>query len=236
MGLWGKNSATEKDIQTSETLCKKRDALQKKWPQVEADWNKIDADEVLPAAERLSVAGLTANLDRVIEARKNLQLAIWKRNGLKDDFGRAMGELNAEIEMLNADIIFSKLQEWQEELSGLRFQKIVEKVDEFTDMASANVTHQVKIRSNFDVIAAAKKGLLEAIPVLRDMRTEPLSAVRRFIQETEAKLSKLDLTILKEMNDFMPESRYLELIKQPDMIVRPAPGSVAERIYRTYKP
>jgi hypothetical protein len=221
MGLFTKGvNAESKEVKLSAELCKKRDALAATWPQVQAKWSKVDDDEVMPAAQRLSVASFTQNAERIMEARESLRKAVWSRDGIKSDFQRSMDELNAEIEMLSGPVISAKSLEWQTELSGLRGHKIVETVERFADMRKERTPVMVKYRSNFATISEAKEILGPAIRELREMRQKPLSLVHAFIEKVETKLRGLDLDALAESKEPVSESTYAQIIAAPDVQVQ----------------
>lgn len=216
MSLWRRVDAKAKDVIESEKLCKKRDALVAKAPDVEVAWRKIDEERVVPAAAAASVAGYTQSPERVLEAREVLKQAIWSRDGIKSAYGRELEELNAEIEMLSNPVISAKVIEWQAALAELRTKRAIEVDRRYRDMGNEKLPSMVKVHSNFAALAVAKAGLLDAIKALRDMTRRPLSEVHAFIEKTEAKMRSLDLTEMKE-EEAMTETRLSELIANPDV-------------------
>lgn len=235
MGLFDKiSNPMAKELKLSAELAKKRDALAQKWPAIQAEWDRIDHDEVRPRAEELSVVLHTQNAEAILTARESLKRVIWERDAIKADYGIALTELNSELEVLSGPAIFAKTQEWQNDLSSLRKRKIVEVDERFTDVSKETTPAMVKYRANFQALREAKLALLDAIRALRGMRARPLFEVHAFIEATEAKLKAMDLTVLTEEGP-ITERRYAEIIAEPEMIVRPAPGStdrIKERFFR----
>jgi hypothetical protein len=125
--------------------------------------------------------------------------------------------VNSEIEILANPVISDKCRQWQADLSELRGKKVVEVDQKFRDMSKDQMPAMVSFRSNFATLAEAKAGLTEAIRTLRDMRHRPLSAIHAFIEKTEARMKALDFTVMKESAEAVSESRYLEIISQPEV-------------------
>lgn len=216
MTLWRRIDSKAKDVVESERLCKKRDALEKKAPEVEAAYRKVDEERVLPAAAAAACAGYTQNPERVLEAREVLKQAIWSRDGIKAAYQRELAELNAEVEMLNGPTIAERVTQWQAALAELRTKKAIEVDRRYRDMSSEKLPSMVKVSSNFAILAMAKEGLLGAIKTLRCMSMRPLSEVNAFIEATETKMRALDLGEMKS-EEAMTETRLSELISSPDV-------------------
>jgi hypothetical protein len=137
--------------------------------------------------------------------------------------------------MLSNPVISEKCREWQAALSELRSKKVVQVDEKFRDMAPEKTPGMVRFRSNFATIAEAKTGLTEAIRGLRDLRQQPLAKVHEYIEAVEAKMKKLDFSVLKESDQPVTEARYRELIAAAEVEVRPALGSTdrfAERFFK----
>lgn len=217
MSLWKRTDEKAKDVVESDALCKKRDKLAAKWPEVQAEWEKIDKERVVPAAAAVSVAQVGQNLEKLIEAREIFKRATWDRDGGKSKFRRDLEDLNSEIEVLNAPVIAEKSIEWQAALGELRSKKVVTGSTKHRNMADDRMPRMVNYRSNLETLATAKTQLLEAIRVLRDMRTHPLSEVHAFIEKVETQMKQLDFSEMKESLAPVSESRYIEIISNPEV-------------------
>ncbi len=238
MSFWKRESNQSKAVQTSEQLVKKRSALEAKWPQVEAEWNKIDEQEVLPAAAKLSVALLAENPDRLISAREALKQALWKRDGVNGAYQRAVSELNGELEVLNAPVIAETIRRWHGELNALGGERVVEIDEKLIDLVDDRMPKSFRLRSNLAAITEAREALLDAIRTLKEMNLRSLSEVSSFIEAIEARMQKMDLTKLATAAEAISEAAFHDIISRPDVEVRPAPGStnrIYERFFRADK-
>lgn len=234
--LWERNTLRARDLKASERLCKTRDELVENFPKMKMEWERIDADEVLPAAETLGAALHTENGERILAAREVLKKAIWKRDGLKEDYQRKLEELSCEIEILSGPIIAAKCTAWQTDLAALRGQKIVECVERFADMRKEHTPQMVKYRSNFQTIEDAKNTLTAAIRTLREMRSRPLAEIHQYIEATEQKLKKLDFGVLAEAKEPVTETAYASIIEQQETLRRPERGSRGHIVERFFRP
>ena len=215
MSLWRKGIEKTKELKRSGELAKKRDELLRTFPAVQAGWDKEDSGPVLDAAKILSVVTLMENRERILEAKETLKKALWKRDGIRENFQRQIDEINTEIEALTAPVIFEKVAEWQNDLFLLRSKKIVESTERWSNPETGR---RVRYKSNLLVIEQAKEKLSNAIGKLREMRLEPLSKINEFITTMEAELQAIDFTIMGKEQE-VSEWQYQDIASSPEVTV-----------------
>lgn len=228
MSLWKKGVERTKDVKKSEELVTERDKLAAKWPAIEAAWNKEDETTVRKAAIELNTVLLMENPQRIIQARKALREAIWKRDTDRDKFQAEISQLNSEIEMLNSPVIFEKAGEWTSDLHELRNKRLIEMVEFWY---SPELGKRIKYRSNFSAISEAREKLFTAISKLRLMRQDSLESIHRNIQTVESEVKRIDFTALVEADKNVSAWRYDELRNEPGVktyttarLEQPKPG------------
>ena len=225
MSLWKRGIERGKDVKKSEELAKKRDECVRKFPAIMEAWEKEDATVVRRAAEELTVVLQMENPAEILEARKTLQQALWKRDTPKEKLQREIDRLGGEIEVLNSPLILEKATEWGRDVILSKEKKIIEKVGERATLDSGR---QITFKSNFGTIAMAKERLIEAISRLRGMRQAPLSEIQEFIKKIEAEFLGIDFSVLTESKE-VSERKFEEYCSQPEVTIyttaRLVPGS-----------
>lgn len=232
MSIWKKSTQRSKEVEASEQLVQRRDEHLKKMPEMLREWKAVDSGPVWKAAEILSVAVMTGNHDRIYQARESLKQAIWKRDGIKGDFDRILGELNAEIQVLNDPVIFEKREEWSKSLLEVKKKKIIEKIEGRTNIEKGR--REVRFRSNLQTIARGEKKLVEAMSALMAMRTDSLSKVLQFVEEVETEAAKIDFGKLEEAKDWIPELNFYELAQLPGTNIQEGAWILSGRVAKDF--
>lgn len=214
MGLWTRETVEQKQVKASEKLCKQRDEMAEALAAAQAEWDRLDETEVLPAAAAMAAAQFMQSPGRLLACRDRLQQVIWKRDDARMAIQRKLNELQGEIEGLTGPVIMATAQRWQAELAALGGEKLVEVDEKYTDHSTDR--QMVRIKSNSGAIAEARQQLMAAIRTLRGMAGRPLAEIHAHIEGVETQLRKLDLSKLVTAAEPVTQGVFNDVIGRDD--------------------
>jgi len=167
----------------------------KKWPEVKAEYDRIDA-ECISLAGKLNAERL-AGSPKALATESELKATRWRRDGTKHDHSLQRNKLHTAIEALTGKPIFEFHHYCLDFVKNLSKLYRYERVEPSHDIMGRRVRFNVVISHNSEALSKARDRVFECMREIDGMKYRALADIEKKIKEFEVEFAAFNLSTMR---------------------------------------